>query len=51
MYIYVYIYRFAFGPGGHPGGKHVFKMASYQLHGCHFKFVLLVHEGSEIWTN
>ena len=23
----------AFGPGGHPGGKHVFKMASYQLHG------------------
>ena len=20
--------------GGYPGGKHVFKMVSYQLHGC-----------------
>ena len=33
MYICVYIYACnAFGPGGYPGGKHVFKMASYQLH-------------------
>ena len=37
MYIYIYVCN-AFGPGGHPGGggrKHLFKMASYQLHGCH----------------
>ena len=50
--MYVYMYTCIYIPMSvtlsAPGGKHMFKMVSYQLHG---RLSTLAHEGSEIWTN